>query len=66
MVGHDSLENYFKTNFAMMQHHKYNLSDLENMLPWERVVYTDLLKQLIKEEEDRMKEQRNLQRVRRQ
>jgi hypothetical protein len=65
MVGHDSLENYFKTNFAMMQHHKYNLSDLENMLPWERVVYTDLLKQLIKEEEDRMKEQRNLQRVRR-
>lgn len=63
MMGYDSLINYFKTNFALIQHHKYSLSDIEGMLPWERLVYIDLLKQLIKEEEDRLREQKNAQRV---
>lgn len=33
-----------------MQHHKYNLEDLENMLPWEREVYLSILKRYIEEE----------------
>jgi len=33
-----------------MQHHKYSLSDLENMIPWERDVYLSLLRQYIEEE----------------
>jgi len=37
------LEGYYKTNFALMQHHKYSLSEIENMMPWERQVYTSLL-----------------------
>ncbi len=41
----------------MMQHHKYSLSDLENMLPWERDIYVDLLQQHIKEENDKIREQ---------
>tara|TARA_E500000331_G_scaffold357690_1_gene420414 strand:- start:7983 stop:8105 length:123 start_codon:yes stop_codon:yes gene_type:complete len=28
-----------------MQYHKYNLSEIENMMPWERQVYTTLLMQ---------------------
>jgi|TARA_B100001094_G_C18176154_1_gene797972 hypothetical protein len=28
-----------------MQHHKYNLSEIENMIPWERQVYVSLLMQ---------------------
>jgi hypothetical protein len=39
------LEGYYKTNFALMQHHKYSLSEVENMMPWERQVYTSLLMQ---------------------
>ena len=39
------MEGYYKTNFALMQHHKYSLSELENMMPWERQVYTSLLMQ---------------------
>jgi len=27
----------------MMQHHKYSLTELEDMLPWEREVYIGLL-----------------------
>ena len=52
---HDSLENYYKTNFALMQHHKYSLSDLENMIPWEREIYVSLLSNWIKEENDRIR-----------
>ena len=33
-----------------MQFHNYNLEILENMLPWERAVYIDLLEIHIKEE----------------
>jgi hypothetical protein len=32
----------------MMQHHKYSLVELEQMMPWERFVYVDLLKEHIK------------------
>ena len=41
----------------MMQHHKYSLSDIENMVPWERDVYVDLRQQHIREENERIKEQ---------
>ena len=40
-----------------MQHHNYSLSELENMLPWERMIYVSLLTNWIKEENDRIKEQ---------
>jgi hypothetical protein len=33
-----------------MQFHKYTLSDLENMMPWEREIYIELLKQHMEEE----------------
>jgi hypothetical protein len=56
---HDSLENYYKTNFALMQHHKYSLSDLENMIPWERDVYVNLLMAHIQEEERRQNQDQN-------
>ena len=41
------------TNFAMMQHHKYSLTELENMIPWERDIYVNLLMQHIAEEKQR-------------
>lgn len=57
-LSHDSLENYYKTNFALMQHHKYSLTELDSMIPWEREIYVMLLNQFIEEENDRIK-QRN-------
>ena len=40
-----------------MQHHDYSLHDLENMIPWEREVYTTMLVDYIKEENERIKRQ---------
>jgi hypothetical protein len=49
-MAHENLESYFKTNFALIQHHKYSLTELENMIPWEREVYVSLLQNFIEEE----------------
>ena len=39
-----------------MQHHNYSLSDIENMMPWEREIYVDMLVTYIKEENEKAKE----------
>jgi len=33
-----------------MQHHKYSLTEIEEMMPWEREVYTTLLQQHLEDE----------------
>jgi hypothetical protein len=56
-LNHDTLDNYYRTNFAMMQHHNYSLKELEDMMPWEREIYLGLLlKHVEKEKEIREKE----------
>lgn len=51
---HDNLQNYYKTNFILIQHHKYSLSELEDMLPWERAVYVSQLENYIAEENEKL------------
>lgn len=55
--SHDSLLNYYHTNFALMQHHKYSLTELDNMMPWERQIYIDLLLKHLDEEREKIKEE---------
>ena len=52
---HDSLTNMYHMNFALMQHHKYSLTELDNMIPFERNIYVTLLKQHLEEEEEKQK-----------
>ncbi len=40
-----------------MQHHKYSLAELENMLPWERDIYVILLINHLREEQEKLKQQ---------
>ena len=40
-----------------MQHHKWSISEIEEMIPWERQVYIDLLQDWIKQKEQEIKEQ---------
>ena len=40
-----------------MQHHNYSLSDLENMITWEREIYIDMLITYIKEENEKRKQE---------
>ena len=58
-MAHEDLESYFKTNFALMQHHKYSLTELENMMPWEREIYVSLLQQYVEEENLKAQQEQN-------
>ena len=40
-----------------MQHHKYSLTELESMIPWERDIYVTLLIQYIEDENRKLKDQ---------
>jgi len=42
-----------------MQHHKYSLTEIEAMLPWERDVYVSLLIRYIKEENERKRQEQS-------
>jgi len=53
------LEAYFRINFALMQFHKYSLTEVENMMPWERDIYVGLLQQHIEEEKLKQQQQAN-------
>ena len=44
-------------NFALMQHHKYSLTELENMMPWEREIYIGPLQDFIKKENERIEKE---------
>ena len=54
---HMDLENYYKINFALLQYHKYSLTEIENLIPWERDIYVGLLQQHLEEEELKRKQQ---------
>jgi hypothetical protein len=38
-----------------MQHHKYSLTEIEDMMPWEREIYVSLLIDYIKTENEKLK-----------
>jgi len=40
-----------------MQHHKYSLTELDNMMPWEREIYIGLLSEWVREENDRIEKE---------
>ena len=42
----------------MITHYKYSLSELDNMIPWEREIYVGLLLQHIEDEKLRMEQER--------
>lgn len=45
------------TNFSLMQYHHYSLSEIESMMPWERMTYVALVSKHVKEENERIRQQ---------
>ena len=56
-MAHIDLESYFRINFALMQFHKYSLTEVENLMPWERDIYVTLLQQHLEDEELKQRQQ---------
>ena len=58
-MSHMDLESYFKLNFSLVQYHKWSLTEIENLLPWERDIYVILLKNHLEEEEQKAQQKAN-------
>ena len=50
-----NLESYYKINFALLQYHKYSLTEVENLIPWERDINIGMQKQHL--EDEKLKQQ---------
>ena len=57
VFGNESLKRYYKLNFALTKFHGYSLTELDNMIPWERDIYVAMLIQYIEEENQKIREQ---------
>jgi len=55
VLSHNTLANYYQTNFSLMQHHKYSLSDIDGMIPWERDIYVKMLVEYLEKLEEETK-----------
>jgi len=41
-----------------MHHHKYSLTEIENMMPWEKSIYVTMLLKYIEEENEKLQQQK--------
>ena len=49
-LSHDNLENHYRTTFALHRYHKYTVTDLMEMLPWERQIVVHQVMDALEEE----------------
>jgi hypothetical protein len=55
LAGYSNLANYYQTVFALCQHHKYSISDVEELLPFERDIYVAMLIDYLEKEKERLR-----------
>lgn len=55
MLSHIDIYSYYKNIFALAQHHKYQISEIENLIPFEREIYVDMLLVHIEEQKNRQR-----------
>lgn len=56
MLGHENLANFYQTNFALMQYHKYSLTELDEMYPFERDIYLNMLIDYLEREKEKLQQ----------
>lgn len=52
MLCHTDLSLYYQTVFSLAQHHKYQISEVESLIPYERDIYMTLLVDYLKKQEE--------------
>jgi hypothetical protein len=55
-MGYNSLQNYYVSLFSLVQHHKYSVADVEDLIPFERDIFVEMLLQYLKEIEEQRKQ----------
>ena len=52
-MSHTNLFVYYQKVFGMAQHHKYSINEIENLLPYERDLYFDMLIEFIQSQKEK-------------
>lgn len=55
MLSHTTLSIYYENTFALVQHHKYTIQDIDALIPFERYIYIEMLVDYIKRQKEEMK-----------
>lgn len=58
MFRYDTLENFMRSTWALTHHHKWGYDHIMNMIAWERQVYIMMTTMWLKEENERIKLQK--------
>ena len=58
LLSHNTLANYYSTVFALVQHHKYSITEIENLIPYEREMYVAMLSAHLKAEKERAEQRK--------
>jgi hypothetical protein len=53
MLMHTRLSDYYQTIFALAQHHKYSITEIENLIPYERDLYFGMLLDYIEKQNEK-------------
>ena len=59
MLSHNTLANYYELIFALVQHHKDSITEVENLIPYERELYVAMLSEHLKQEKERNEQRKN-------
>lgn len=51
-----NLRSYYGNMFTLTHQYKYTLTELENMIPWERDLYIGMVNNWVKEETEKIKQ----------
>ena len=57
MLCHISLGDYYQMVFAMAQHHKYSITEIEDMLPYERDLYFGMIIDYVEQQKEAQQSQ---------
>ena len=52
-MSYTNLYVYYQKVFGMAQHHKYNISEIENLIPYERDLYFEMLIEFIQSQKEK-------------
>ncbi len=58
-MNYNNLSNYYSTIFSMKQHHGYSITEIENLIPFERELYLIMLISYLQELEARTQKENN-------
>ena len=59
-MAHINAESSYELMFSLMQYHKYSLTEIESMMPWEREIYVNLLRNYLEAEKLKRQQQTGL------